>query len=461
MTALRLTITLLLLIACVTLEITRLIIKPFPPEIFSTIEMEFKYGSIGAEVNGFPYLIWRELPSIFHDRIPGGWQDFGFILEPGRPVPVGISVRRVSIPRIGFNCATCHTSNVRYDGETTLLLGAPAAQLDIQSYLRFLQEVSVDPALTADAVFDSAEKAGRPVGFIDKPVYRYLVFPRLRTQAAGLAAQFAWMQSRAAHGPGRTDAGNVWRARWGLQPENDDAVGTVRFPSVWNQRERLDGAFHWDGNNSSLAERNYSAALAGGSSDWLLPRRAIGKISDWLLDVKAPSFPAAIDAQLAERGSIIYQRQGCGNCHDKPSGQIGHVTSLQQVQTDPERKNLFTPLVAEYFNQVGSGYSWRFSHYRVTDGYVNMPLDGIWARAPYLHNGSVPDLDALLAPEAERPVTFFRGCADLEPRRVGFHCTNGFVFDTRLRGNGNQGHNYGTSLSADEKSALLEYLKTL
>jgi hypothetical protein len=461
MTLARLAITLALLIACVTLEITRLIVKPFPPQQFDTVEMQFKYGSIGAEVNGFPYLIWRELPAIFHDRIPGGWGDFGFIVEAGRPVPVGISVRRVGVPRVGFNCATCHTSNVTYNGNTLLLLGAPAAQLDIQSYLRFLQQASVDPALTADAVFESAEKAGHPIGLVDKLLYRYVVFPRLRTQASASALQFGWMQSRAAHGPGRTDAGNVWRARWGLHPEQDDAVGTVDFPSVWNQRARLDGAFHWDGNNSSLAERNYSAALAGGASDWLLPRRAIGKISDWLLDLKALPFPATIVSELAEKGASIYQRERCGSCHDKSGGQIGLVTPLQQVRTDSARKDLFTPLMVQYFNEVGSAYSWRFSHYRVTDGYVNMPLDGIWARAPYLHNGSVPDLDSLLAPEADRPTTFFRGCAELDAKRVGFHCSSGFLFDTRLRGNSNRGHDYGTALAPDEKSALLEYLKTL
>ena len=57
-------------------------------------------------------------------------------------------------------------------------------------------------------------------------------------------------------------------------------------------------------------------------------------------------------------------------------------------------------------NTIGDCRPWKFSHFRKTDGYANMPLDGVWLRAPYLHNGSVPTLRALLFPD-ERPRTFF------------------------------------------------------
>ena len=59
-------------------------------------------------------------------------------------------------------------------------------------------------------------------------------------------------------------------------------------------------------------------------------------------------------------------------------------------------------------NTIGTGYPWQFTHFRKTNGYSNMPLDGIWLRAPYLHNGSVPTLRALMFPD-ERPAVFFRG----------------------------------------------------
>ena len=76
------------------------------------------------------------------------------------------------------------------------------------------------------------------------------------------------------------------------------------------------------------------------------------------------------------------------------------------------------------------------------------PLTGIFATGPYLHNGSVPTLSALLEPAARRPKTFALGKA-------------GFVFDTRLSGNGNAGHEFGTTLSPREKADLLAFLETL
>jgi hypothetical protein len=99
-----------------------------------------------------------------------------------------------------------------------------------------------------------------------------------------------------------------------------------------------------------------------------------------------------------------------------------------------------------------------------------MPLDGLWLRAPYLHNGSVPTLRDLLEPSARRPKTFYRGYDVYDPVKVGFVSTrdeeNGrtfFKFDTAVAGNSNVGHEgkqYGTDLPAGDKEALVEYLKT-
>lgn len=458
MSLLRLLITVGLLVACLSLEFTRLVRKPWPPKDFGDIETEFKYGSINAEVNGYPFLIWRELPTIFKKQIPEGWRQFGFIFEENHEVPIGVSVRRVAVQRVGFNCATCHTSTVATEGKSVVLLGAPANQFDLQAYVIFLASATGSPRLTPEAVFSSAESGGRPIGWFDRMLIKYFVFPRLRNEIGGLNASLEWITNRPAHGPGRTDAGNFWRSRWGLRPENDEQIGTVDFPSVWNQRMRLGGAFHWDGNNSSLQERNYSAALAGGATEWLLARRSIGRISDWMLDLKSPPFPGAINQELAANGKLVFQREGCGNCHEKG---VGRVTELSVVRTDPERHALFTPEIVARFHNVGSAYSWRFSHYAATKGYANMPLDGIWGRGPYLHNGSVPTLAALFSKESDRPIRFYRGCVTFDSANVGFSCQTGFDFDTRLKGNSNKGHEYGTQIDSIEKAALIEYLKTL
>ncbi len=156
----------------------------------------------------------------------------------------------------------------------------------------------------------------------------------------------------------------------------------------------------------------------------------------------------------------------CASCHDLGTPAIGQVTPLEQIGTDRERLDSFTPALATAMNTIGEGRPWRFSRFRKTDGYANMPLDGLWLRAPYLHNGSVPDLRALLFPE-ERPATFFRAYDVYDWDRVGFVSQGaaaereGVRFDTTLRGNGNGGHLYGTTLPTTDKLALLEYLKTL
>ncbi|MEY4753146.1 MAG: hypothetical protein RJA44_821, partial [Pseudomonadota bacterium] len=111
--------------------------------------------------------------------------------------------------------------------------------------------------------------------------------------------------------------------------------------------------------------------------------------------------------------------------------------------------------------------------------YKARPLDGIWAAAPYLHNGSVPTLDDLLRPVAERPRQFCLGLRDYDPAKVGLQtdCADGtFKLDTSIKGNSNSGHEFsaawrpgagnppgliGRAISERERLNLLAYLKTL
>jgi hypothetical protein len=98
---------------------------------------------------------------------------------------------------------------------------------------------------------------------------------------------------------------------------------------------------------------------------------------------------------------------------------------------------------------------------------VSVPLDGLWLRGPYLHNGSVPSLADLLESVDRRPKMFWRGYDVIDPNGVGFISVGGDAqsagtpFDTTLPGNSNAGHLWGTTLDAERKRALIEYLKTL
>jgi len=106
--------------------------------------------------------------------------------------------------------------------------------------------------------------------------------------------------------------------------------------------------------------------------------------------------------------------------------------------------------------------------------YKARPLAGVWATAPFLHNGSVPNIFQLLSPQDERATTFYKGTFEYDPQHLGYRTeafTNGFVFDTRITGNHNSGHEFragqrgngviGRLLQPQERWALLEYLKVL
>ncbi|HSC69541.1 MAG TPA: di-heme-cytochrome C peroxidase [Cellvibrio sp.] len=100
----------------------------------------------------------------------------------------------------------------------------------------------------------------------------------------------------------------------------------------------------------------------------------------------------------------------------------------------------------------------------VYDSYKARPINGIWASAPYLHNGSVPSIYDLLLPPKQRPTGFYVGNIELDVVKVGHvysEAPNTSFFDTHLLGNSNAGHEYGTHLSDDERWQLIEYIKTL
>ena len=217
--------------------------------------------------------------------------------------------------------------------------------------------------------------------------------------------------------------------------------------------------------------------------------------------------------QRARRSTSVTARGATvAAARDFEGERVGFVVPLDDVGTDPYRLNNYTEELAinmatTYAGQKrqqrshpcpgGSTYqpraqmaatgasgeqqrlaaieadegTYRYKHYRKTDGYVNSPLDGIWLRAPYLHNGSVPTLRDLLEPSDKRPVTFYRGNDVYDPDGVGFLSTRShdsagkelFLFDTTIPGNSNQGHEgaeYGTYLAPEMKEALIEYLKT-
>jgi mono/diheme cytochrome c family protein len=156
-------------------------------------------------------------------------------------------------------------------------------------------------------------------------------------------------------------------------------------------------------------------------------------------------------------------------------------TIAHNVGTDPNRAELMVTL-APQLNQLDIFRQNGFEFTAHRGSYVPPPLVGIWARWPYMHNNSIPNLDELLKPSAERVTSYFVGTADdlardYDAQAVGFPVgaktpafwrTAGRIFDTRRGGLSNRGHDEGifatngkSDLTPQDKAALIEFLKTL
>ena len=440
---------------------------------FPEIVDHFKYGSVGTEARvGLPYWIWRVLPIVFADKLPNrpgqGYERIGFMYDGaahGRPI--GTSFDKDRIDLVGLNCATCHVGSIRHaPGEPRqIVVGMPGNQMDLQAYARFLTACAKDPRFNAGTIIDAIRKENPDFGFFKRLFYRMFVIGRARDGILEREKDTAWFDVRPPQGPGRVDTFNPYKVLLRMDIASDRTVGTVDLPSLWNQRIREKMWLHWDGNNNSVQERNKSAAIGAGATPDSLKLDSMKRIEDWIMDLKPPAYPQnRIDAALAQKGAAIY-KQECASCHDPDGSQVGQVTPIAEVGTDRERLDSFSPPLAEKMNTIGEGREWRFSHFRKTDGYANAPLDGVWLRAPYLHNGSIPTLRALLNPD-QRPAEFYRAYDVYDWVNVGFVSSGpdaereGVRYSTRDKGNSNAGHVYGAKLDAAAKDALLEYLKT-
>ena len=434
----------------------------------ATPEEHFKHGAIGLSTESrLPYYIWQVLPTMFPEKLPGpgGWASFGFIYEAGQDIPIGFSLRKIGYPALEANCSLCHTSTYRTSPADTpkVILGAPAHTLDLEAFQHFLFACASDPRFTPANVLNAIHQVHQTSWF-EGFVYRYAIIPITKHGLLKQKIAYAWQDSRPTEGRGRVDTFNPTKFNVFHMPD-DGTIGTVDLPQIWNQRPRENLYLHWDGNNNKLGERNYAAAMAVGATPQSVIPASFKQVTDFLLDLHPPAFPFPIDQTKAARGKAIYESK-CASCHAFGSPQTGQVTAIDTIGTDRHRFDSFSEALVDKFHAFNTP-PFKFDAYRKTEGYSNTPLDGVWARAPYLHNGSVPTLWDLLQAVEKRPTVFYTGYDVYDPKNLGFVTSGpdaehaGFKYEVCLPGNSNQGHIQGTELKDDQKWDLIEYLKTL
>ena len=207
-------------------------------------------------------------------------------------------------------------------------------------------------------------------------------------------------------------------------------------------------------------------------------------INAYIRSLEAPVYPFAVDAELAAAGAPIFAAE-CAGCHgtysDDPAAEDYRnlLLPIEVIGTDPEyalASEGGVGVMADWYNASFYGQWTRVEPDVPFIGYTAPPLDGVWATAPFLHNGSVPTIEAVLN-SAARPTYW---------RRVDYDTTNfdedalgwpyealdagqdaapeaerKYIYDTTLYAQGNGGHTFGDHLTEAERRAVIEYLKTL
>lgn len=414
----------------------------------------------------------------------------------GNVAPVGGSVVRVA----NLGCAACHAGVAyRADGMPDpgqAVLGMPNSSLDLEAYT-----MAVFGALRrhagSDRLLPTAEALFPDMGLRERATLRLLVLPLVKRRLAALDGADRPLPFPNGT-PGTTNGVAALKAALGLPliEGGRGDVGTVSIPDLGDRvlRNRLlaDGAYGVPGAASGPTTHadltpEHRRALAAITTFFTVPSMGVHpdaayhaiddatRVVAFLETYRPQPFPGAVDRGQARSGAGVYAR-GCAACHgdyDLTGARprlIRFPNWVGDVGTDRLRAATFgAPLAAA----VGlTAYRDRIA-VAAGQGYAAPPLTGLWASAPYLHNGSVATLDALLTPE--RRITRFQvGGHALDFARVGLKLAADGSYpagyrpfatpvwiDTRRAGRGKDGHDFGADLSPRDKAALLAFLKLL
>ncbi len=491
----------------------------------------FAYSPLGNA--GVPVIMFRLFQDVLPEIWGAPAEGFGKVglsadpWVPGRALPLGLghsaSTTTVPVPFLGerpihviqLTCMACHGGRIAGPDEVVNpLIGAPSTEFN-QFRVAIARTVN-DPRYTADN-FRAALARKPALGWLygsDVTMMLQEQIERRAFNSAGAAEQFLQRLKDRAQGGALRNAATLGRCTYathadapernGPKPGSLDAIGAgitliadpaqlgdricdvmPRAPaeidpmSVWRQADRP--VAQWDGSIVSPVHRQLASAFAIVGSASALDLEVAIATTRFTRDLPPAVYPFDVRNDAAVRGEQLYGRY-CIGCHAPGNA---NLFTPDQIGTDPNRANIWSPFATTTLLQVLRGVCTDASACNAPDGtpladehilrgtgaYSAVPLDGIWARAPYLHNGSVPTLYHLLVP-ASRPQVFYRGNIHYDQDKVGFTWDQGganiFPFDTTRAGSSNRGHDTPEFLGdidwgsqPDMLADLLEYMKTL
>lgn len=363
---------------------------------------------------------------------------------------------------VTLNCLSCHAAYIK----DRLIIGLGNESAD------YTQNPSVSAERVGAYVMGEAETAEWR-----KWADRLLeIGPYIMTDTVGVnpAVNLTW--ALLAHRDPKTLA---WSPKPLIEPPPTKPL-PVSVPPWWRMQKK-NAMFYTAAGRGDHARLMVLASTL--CTDDLEEARAIDAyapdIRAFIASMKPPPYPFDIDRKRAEFGRSVFEKT-CSGCHGTYGPHPTYpnlVIGVDAVGTDAALAQTAVGGGEDrFFGWLKKSFYGENSRLAPAPGYVAPPLDGIWATAPYLHNGSVPTLAALLN-SPTRPRYWLRSFnpADYDTRRVGWiykelrYGKDGAadsherkrIYDTTLPGYSNQGHTFGDALNEQERSALIEYLKTL
>jgi hypothetical protein len=418
----------------------------------------------------------------------------------------------VRIDAVNLGCATCHAGIVYgADGRATgaAWAGLPNTSINLEAYTQAVF-LSLASAVRDQGAFRARVAELFPeMGRAERFTLRFLLLPRVATRIAELREAGFGPSPFSNGGAGRTNGVAMLKQMLGIPAGGVTGHADVGFTSIPDLASRglrtsllYDGIYAPAGDARHDIETGASAVTSthldslsdivafftvstmGVTPDvgeGVIP--AMRPVMQWLgRSYAPPPFPGAIDSVRMRAGAVLFASR-CAKCHGSygegsPRQLVSFPNALieqQAMGTDSARWAMVDSTLLGRLARSAYGRHMRSER---GGGYVAPILSGLWATAPYLHNGSVPTLWQLLSPK-ERPTRFLVGGHALDYTQLGIAGVSwtddtwrypaGYVpwsipelYDTRAPGLSNRGHERPSAgLTDAERWALIEYLKTL
>jgi mono/diheme cytochrome c family protein len=355
---------------------------------------------------------------------------------------------------VAGNCLTCHASAL--NGKIIPGLGNAGSD--------FRKSIKTEATLS-NVLIRSKYKKGSPEyeAFDEFGRFYKAIAPNIVTQNPGVNPAFRLEEACAVY---RDPADLSYRKKKNFPTIPYTLASDV--PPLWNLDKKH--AIYYNGMGRGDFAKLLMQASVLGIPDSAYARKVHQHFIDvvaWARQLAPPLYPGPIDPQLVAAGKPLFEEH-CSGCHGTYGANEQYpnkLVSLEVVGTDPYYARYFTTVsgLAGWYNESWFAHSAPASRLEPKEGYVAPPLDGIWATAPYLHNGSVPTIEELLNSPL-RPALWQR-TGEYDYEKLGWKYTipqkKKDAYDTRKPGYGNQGHRFGDGLTEEERRAVIEYLKTL